>query len=79
MKYSDEYIEIKDRLKDVIISGGENISTVEVETVLYGYSVIFEAAVVARSDRYWGEIFCAFVKLKDGYEINVQEIIEFCR
>lgn len=79
VKHPDEYIEIKDRLKDVIISGGENISTVEVETVLYGHPAILEAAVVARPDRHWGETPCAFVKLKDGYETNVQEIIEFCR
>uniref|UniRef100_A0A803MAP6 4-coumarate--CoA ligase n=1 Tax=Chenopodium quinoa TaxID=63459 RepID=A0A803MAP6_CHEQI len=79
VKHPDNYIEIKDRLKDIIISGGENISTVEVETVLYSHPAIFEAAVVARPDNHWGEIPCAFVKLKDGYEVTEQEIIKFCR
>ncbi|XP_010682998.2 isovalerate--CoA ligase CCL2 isoform X2 [Beta vulgaris subsp. vulgaris] len=79
VKHPDNYIEIKDRLKDVIISGGENISTVEVETVLYSHPAILEAAVVARPDNHWGETPCAFVKLKDGYEANEQEIIKFCR
>lgn len=79
VKHPDEYIEIKDRLKDVIISGGENISTVEVETALYSHRAILEAAVVGRPDDHWGETPCAFVKLKDGYEASEQEIIKFCR
>ncbi|XP_021756059.1 probable acyl-activating enzyme 1, peroxisomal [Chenopodium quinoa] len=79
VKHPDNYVEIKDRLKDIIISGGENISTVEVETVLYSHPAIFEAAVVARPDNHWGEIPCAFVKLKDGYKVTEQEIIKFCR
>ncbi|XP_021765617.1 probable acyl-activating enzyme 2 [Chenopodium quinoa] len=79
VKHRDNYIEIKDRLKDIIISGGENISTIEVETVLYSHPAILEAAVVARPDNHWGETPCAFVKLKDGYKINEGEIIEFCR
>lgn len=78
VKHPDNYLEIKDRLKDIIISGGENISTVEVETVLYSHPAILEAAVVARPDDHWGETPCAFVKLKDGYEVHEQEIIKFC-
>lgn len=79
IKHPDNYIEVKDRLKDVIISGGENISTVEVETVLYSHPGILEAAVVARPDKHWGETPCAFVTMKEGYEGDEQEIIKFCR
>uniref|UniRef100_A0A7C9EC21 4-coumarate--CoA ligase n=1 Tax=Opuntia streptacantha TaxID=393608 RepID=A0A7C9EC21_OPUST len=79
VKHPDDYIEVKDRLKDIIISGGENISTVEVETVLYGHPAILEAAVVARPDDHWGETPCAFVKLKNGHEASEQEIVMFCR
>ncbi|XP_074291919.1 isovalerate--CoA ligase AAE2-like isoform X2 [Silene latifolia] len=79
VRHPDGYIEIKDRLKDVIISGGENISSVEVETVLYSHPAILEAAVVARPDDHWGETPCAVVKLKDGYEVQAEEVILFCR
>ncbi|KDP43741.1 hypothetical protein JCGZ_22368 [Jatropha curcas] len=79
VKHSDGYIEVKDRLKDIIISGGENISTVEVETVLYGHPAILEAAVVARPDDHWGQTPCAFVKLKEGFDATEQDIIKFCR
>ncbi|XP_047963969.1 butanoate--CoA ligase AAE1-like [Salvia hispanica] len=79
VKHDDGYIEVKDRLKDVVISGGENISTVEVETVLYRHPAILEAAVVGRPDDHWGQTPCAFVKLKDGFEVSSEEIIEFCR
>ncbi|KAI6700244.1 hypothetical protein NL676_014568 [Syzygium grande] len=65
VKHPDGYIEVKDRLKDVIISGGENISNVEVETVLYSHPAVLEATVVARPDSFWGETPCAFVKLKE--------------
>ncbi|KAL5213975.1 hypothetical protein ABZP36_003127 [Zizania latifolia] len=64
--HPDGYVEIRDRSKDVIISGGENISSVEVESVLYGHPAVHEAAVVARPDEFWGETPCAFVRLKDG-------------
>ncbi|TVU16559.1 hypothetical protein EJB05_40130 [Eragrostis curvula] len=64
--HPDGYIEIRDRSKDVIISGGENISSVEVESVLYGHPAVNEAAVVARPDEFWGETPCAFVSLKEG-------------
>ncbi|KAK9997369.1 hypothetical protein SO802_022055 [Lithocarpus litseifolius] len=72
--------DVEDRLKDVIISGGENISTVEVETILYSHLAILEAAVVAQPDNHWGQTPCAFVKLKEGYDgVGAQEIIKFCR
>ncbi|KAI5418805.1 putative acyl-activating enzyme 2, variant 2 [Lathyrus oleraceus] len=79
VKHSDGYIEIKDRLKDIIISGGENISSIEVETVLYSHSAVLEAAVVARPDDIWGQTPCAYVKLRDGVDADVEEIIKFCR
>lgn len=79
MKHPDGYIEVKDRLKDIIISGGENISTVEVERVLYSHPAVVEAAVVARPDNHWGQTPCAFVKLKEGFSVDDQEIINFCR
>lgn len=79
VKHEDGYIEVKDRLKDIVISGGENISTVEVETVLYRHPAVLEAAVVARPDNHWGQTPCAFVKLKDGFELSSQEILNFCR
>jgi len=75
----DGYISIKDRSKDIIISGGENISTLEVESVLYRHPAIFEAAVVAKLDEVWGEKPCAFVTLKGGEKITEKEIIAFCR
>ncbi|GAB4847614.1 Isovalerate--CoA ligase ccl2 [Ancistrocladus abbreviatus] len=79
VKHPDGYIEVKDRLKDIIISGGENISSVEVETVLYGHPAILEAAVVARPDDHWGQTPCAFIKLKEGFDADAHEIIRFCR
>ncbi|KAA8547633.1 hypothetical protein F0562_004062 [Nyssa sinensis] len=79
--HPDGYLEIKDRSKDVIISGGENLSSVEVESVLYSNPAINEAAVVARPDEFWGETPCAFVSLKAETinKPNEKEIIEFCR
>jgi fatty-acyl-CoA synthase len=78
--HEDGYIDIKDRSKDIIISGGENISTIEVEDVLYRHPAILEVAVVARPDEKWGETPCAFVTLKPGLEHTTgEEIIEFCR
>lgn len=73
------YIEIRDRSKDVIISGGENLSSVEVESILYGHPAIDEAAVVARADEYWGETPCAFISLRDGKKATEGEIIGWCR
>ncbi|TBW32530.1 acyl-CoA synthetase [Azotobacter chroococcum] len=78
--HPDGYVEIKDRLKDIVISGGENISTIEVEGVLYRHHGVLEAAVVARPDEKWGETPCAFVTLKAGHERTSEaEIIAFCR
>jgi len=77
--HSDGYIEIKDRSKDVIISGGENISSVEVEDILYRYPKIQEVAVVAKKDEKWGETPCAFVTPMPNVEITEQEVITFCR
>ena len=77
--YPDGYAEIRDRSKDIIISGGENISTIEVESVLYRHPAVLEAAVVARPDATWGETPCAFVTLKPGAAADEAEIIAFCR
>ena len=79
VRHPDGYIELKDRSKDIIISGGENISTIEVESVLYRHPAVLEAAVVARPDERWGETPCAFVTLKDGASATPEEIIAFCR
>ncbi|BEV18062.1 acyl-CoA synthetase [Herbaspirillum sp. DW155] len=76
---ADGYIKIKDRSKDIIISGGENISSVEVEDVLYRHPAVLAAAVVAQPDEKWGETPCAFVELKDGANIDAAELTEFCR
>ncbi|UYG00886.1 acyl-CoA synthetase [Halomonas sp. GD1P12] len=78
--HEDGYIEIKDRSKDIIISGGENISTIEVESALYDHPAVEAAAVVARPDEKWGETPCAFVTLKPGYnDIDEAAIIAHCR
>src|SRR6185437_11173669 len=73
------YVIIKDRSKDIIISGGENISSVEVEDVLYRHPAVLFAAVVAKPDSKWGEVPCAFVELKDGARATETEIIAYCR
>jgi fatty-acyl-CoA synthase len=73
------YVIIKDRSKDIIISGGENISSVEVEDVLYRHPAVLFAAVVAKPDPKWGEVPCAFVELKDGAKATEAEIIAYCR
>lgn len=77
--HPDGYIELKDRSKDIIISGGENVSTIEVESILYSHPEILEAAVVGRPDNYWGETACAFVKLKETKQATPESIIAFCR
>ncbi|KAH7692172.1 Acetyl-CoA synthetase-like protein [Dioscorea alata] len=77
--HPDGYLEIRDRSKDVIISGGENISSVEVESVLYGHPAVNEAAVVARPDEFWGETPCAFVSLKEGAAAKEEELVKYCR
>ncbi len=75
----DGYVKIKDRSKDVIISGGENISSVEVEEVLYRHPDILVAAVVAKPDPKWGEVAAAFVELREGSTATEAEVIEHCR
>jgi fatty-acyl-CoA synthase len=75
----DGYVKIKDRSKDVIISGGENISSQEVEDVLHGHPSVMLAAVVAQPDAKWGETPCAFVELKEGASATAEELVEFCR
>jgi fatty-acyl-CoA synthase len=78
--HPDGYIEIKDRSKDIIISGGENISSIEVEEVLYRHPMVMEAAVVSQPDERWGETPCAFVTLKsDAAEVSAADIIAWCR
>jgi 3-(methylthio)propionyl---CoA ligase len=73
------YVIIKDRSKDIIISGGENVSSVEVEDILYKHPAVLFAAVVAKPDPKWGEVPCAFIELKDGANATEAEIIAFCR
>jgi len=78
--YPDGYAKIKDRSKDIIISGGENISTIEVEDVLYRHRAVLEVAVVARPDEKWGETPCAFITLKaSAAPVSEEEMIAFCR
>jgi fatty-acyl-CoA synthase len=79
VQYPDGYIKIKDRSKDIIISGGENISSIEVEDVLYRHPDVLAAAVVAKPDPKWGETPCAFVELKAGVQTTAQEIVAHCR
>jgi fatty-acyl-CoA synthase len=73
------YVIIKDRSKDIIISGGENVSSVEVEDILYKHPAVLFAAVVAKPDPKWGEVPCAFIELKDGAKVTEAEIIAYCR
>ncbi|HEY3177413.1 MAG TPA: acyl-CoA synthetase [Casimicrobiaceae bacterium] len=78
--HPDNYIEVKDRLKDIIITGGENVSSLEIEECLYRHPQIMEAAVVARPDPHWGETPCAFVTLRsDAAEIDASDVIAWCR
>ncbi|WP_027475859.1 acyl-CoA synthetase [Curvibacter gracilis] len=79
VQYPDGYIKIKDRSKDIIISGGENISSIEVEDVLYRHPDVLAAAVVAKPDARWGETPCAFVELKAGAETTPEDIVAHCK
>ena len=79
VKHPDGYIQLKDRSKDIIISGGENISSIEVEDVLYKHPAVAAAAVVAKPDEKWGETPCAFVEMKPGASASPDEIIAWCR
>ncbi len=77
--HTDDYIQLKDRSKDIIISGGENISSIEVEDCLYKHPAIQAAAVVAKPDEKWGETPCAFVELKPGKAASAEDILDWCR
>ena len=77
--YESGYVEIKDRLKDIIISGGENISSVEVEGVLHRHPAVSIAAVVAKPDEKWGEVPCAFIETKPNKSVTEEDLINFCR
>jgi fatty-acyl-CoA synthase len=79
VKHQDGYIQLKDRSKDIIISGGENISSIEVEDALYKHPCVQAAAVVAKPDEKWGETPCAFVELKEGNDISADSLIAWCR
>ncbi|MBY6203148.1 AMP-binding protein [Maritalea mobilis] len=79
MQHPDTYVQIADRAKDIIISGGENVSSVEVEGALMHHPAVLLSAVVAKPDDKWGEVPCAFVELKDGAEATEQELIDFVR
>jgi fatty-acyl-CoA synthase len=75
----DGYIKIKDRSKDIIISGGENISSIEVEDVLYRHPAVMAAAIVAKPDPKWGETPCAFIEIKPDVTVTVEEIVAHCK
>ena len=77
--HPDGYIQLKDRSKDIIISGGENISSIEIEDVLYAHPGVAGAAVVAKADTKWGETPCAFVELRPGAKVGAEEIIAWCK
>ncbi|HEY4665039.1 MAG TPA: acyl-CoA synthetase [Comamonas sp.] len=79
VQYPDGYIQIKDRSKDIIISGGENISSIEVEDVLYRHPAVLAAAVVAKPDEKWGETPCAFLEIKAGVQVTEADIIAHCK
>jgi fatty-acyl-CoA synthase len=79
VQHPDTYLQISDRAKDIIISGGENISSVEIEGVLMGHPAVNLAAVVAKQHEKWGEVPCAFVELKPGSEVSESDLIDFCR
>jgi fatty-acyl-CoA synthase len=79
VQHPDGFLEIRDRYKDIIISGGENISSIEVESILYRHAAVSFAAVVAKPDDKWGETPCAFVELKSGTNVSADELKQFCR
>jgi fatty-acyl-CoA synthase len=79
VRHPDGYIQLKDRSKDIIISGGENISSIEVEDALFKHPAVQAAAVVAKPDEKWGETPCAYVELKPGKTATAEELIAWCR
>jgi fatty-acyl-CoA synthase len=79
VKHPDGYVEIRDRKKDIIISGGENISSVEIERVLAAHPAVYEAAVIGEPDPKWGEVPVAVVEVKEGEHVSEEDLIEFVR
>jgi fatty-acyl-CoA synthase len=79
VRYPDGYIQLKDRSKDIIISGGENISSIEVEDALYKHPAVQAAAVVAKPDEKWGETPCAFIELKPGEMATADDLVAWCK
>ena len=77
--YKDGYIQLKDRAKDIIISGGENISSIEIENCIFKIEGVVACAVIAKPDEKWGETPCAFIETKEGVSITKEEIIKFCK
>jgi fatty-acyl-CoA synthase len=77
--HPDGYIQLKDRSKDIIISGGENISSIEVEDAIYKHPAVAAVAVVSKPDEKWGETPCAFIELKDGMAATSEELMSWCR
>ena len=77
--HENRYIQLKDRTKDIIISGGENISSLEIENVLFQHPDIIDAAVVAKKDKKWGEVPCAFITLKNNSSLTEQQVVDFCK
>ena len=77
--HKNGYIQLKDRIKDIIISGGENISTIEIENMLIQHPDIIDAAVVAKKDKKWGEVPCAFINLKENSQLSEKQVIDFCK
>ena len=79
VKHADGYIKIMDRLKDIIISGGENISSIEIENILYGLPQVSSCGVVAASNEKWGEVPVAFIEIAEGATLTREQVIEHCR
>ena len=79
VRHPDGYVQIRDRSKDIIISGGENISSIEVEGVLFRHPDVIDAAVVAAPHEKWGETPCAFVTLREGAQLTTEGVIAYCR
>ena len=77
--YEDGYIQLKDRAKDIIISGGENISSIEIENCIFKIEGVIACAVIAKPDEKWGETPCAFIEKKEGVSITKEEVLKFCK
>ena len=77
--YEDSYIQLKDRAKDIIISGGENISSIEIENCIFKIEGVIACAVIAKPDEKWGETPCAFIEAKEGAPITEEKVLKFCK